>query len=421
MRLSRRFIAAMAVLIVAVFAIQMHLPARFNWDITFSPNDPYPFGSRLFDSVLAVSMPHGYHARHTTLWQLAGQKATVNILITRQYLNYDSADYATIHALLDRGSKIIIASGSIPYDSTHVAKWLGMDVEGMSYFNLETVKDGIRNGDDMRDTLYWAAADGFKSHEYHTLEQIAGYSSMGLDDDKHWQVLAYKLSEDEGEKPERRPIAARRRVGKGELIVVASPLLFTNYAMLEDDTYQLVFRLMTYIADKPVVRLTNEEASAEAEELASSPFRAILRSRQLTWALYATLAVILIFFVFTARRRQRPIPVIAPPQNHTLEFARLIGTLFYQKHDRSGLIRRKWELFATQIRQQVGVDVEALDDDDALFSQLAARTGMTYEQVAHDIKQLRFLVANERNATRTETKEAVRMMNDMLGRAEGNV
>ncbi len=48
------------------------------------------------------------------------------------------------------------------------------------------------------------------------------------------------------------PTAVSVPYGKGEVIFVSSPLLFTNYGMLEGNTFVYIFRLMSYLADLPV-------------------------------------------------------------------------------------------------------------------------------------------------------------------------
>lgn len=71
----------------------------------------------------------------------------------------------------------------------------------------------------------------------------------------------------------------------------------------------------------------------ETAQVQMSPFRYFLSQPPLRWALYLSMASILLFMIFTARRKQRAIPVIREPENKSLEFVELIGTLYYQKKD----------------------------------------------------------------------------------------
>lgn len=74
----------------------------------------------------------------------------------------------------------------------------------------------------------------------------------------------------------------------------------------------------------------------ETAQVQQSPFRYLLAHQPLRWALYLTMITIILFMIFTAKRRQRAIPVIQEPANKSLEFTELIGTLYFQKKESCG-------------------------------------------------------------------------------------
>lgn len=186
--------------------------------------------------------------------------------------------------------------------------------------------------------------------------------------------------------------------------------------MLDRNTSDLVMRLMTQLADRPVVRTLQFNRTVGQTEQQQSPFRVLLQSRPLTWAFYLSLLTIVLFFIFTARRRQRVIQVVEPPKNHSLEFVQLIGTLYYLRRDHAALVRTKLTLFADAVRRQTGLDILDVSDNDRVFGKLGERTGMAYEDIARTIKALRYIQANENNITEHEMKAMVRQMDEILGR-----
>ena len=113
-----------------------------------------------------------------------------------------------------------------------------------------------------------------------------------------------------------------------EIILVGTPLLFTNYGVLNNSAY--VHRLMNRLKDLPVVRTEAYMPNYDASE--ESPLREFLKRPPLRWALYLVVLGIVLFMGFNARRRQRAIPVEQPPRNHQLDFIRHIGTLQYLKN-----------------------------------------------------------------------------------------
>ncbi|MCD8262625.1 MAG: hypothetical protein LUD15_15080 [Bacteroides sp.] len=109
--------------------------------------------------------------------------------------------------------------------------------------------------------------------------------------------------------PLNQPIAQHYHIGKGELYLVCNPLLFTNYGMLDGKNTAYIFTLLEPLKEFPLIRL--ERSSRSAEQL--SPLRYILSQPPLRYSYYLALATLLLFMIFTARRKQRIIPVITSP------------------------------------------------------------------------------------------------------------
>ena len=82
---------------------------------------------------------------------------------------------------------------------------------------------------------------------------------------------------------------------------------------------------MSQFRGLPIVRTEAYTPQAEINE--ETPLRFWLQNEPLRWAAYLTIAGLLLFCVFYARRRQRVIPVVEEPKNRSLEFVKLIGTL----------------------------------------------------------------------------------------------
>lgn len=165
--------------------------------------------------------------------------------------------------------------------------------------------------------------------------------------------------------------------GKGEILLVSTPLLFTNYGALDIDNATYIFRLLSHIGGLPIVR--TEAYMKKTVQMQASPFNYFLSQRPFRWALYLTMISVLLFMIFTARRRQRAIPVIREPENKSLEFTELIGTLYYQKKEHAILVRKKYAYFAEELRREIQVDVDEVANDERSFSRIAQKTGMIEE------------------------------------------
>lgn len=420
--MSRKSVIALIVLVLVFFIIQLRLPKKWDWTPTWSPADNNPFGCLLMDSVLKGSLPHGrYKVARTTLWQLAHSRDSLsNVLWVTETATLDVSTTRIIRRMMARGQRVMIVAGETRFmaiDNTRYDRQWGIAIRMGDRFTVADVLN-LRQSHTEMDTIAWKDSKGYAVRKYQVLRPMTN-NVIDLADGnegKQWKpIITSRGYVVEGDR-DPYVYAARRRFGRGEIVVVAVPLMFTNYGMIEGETNEVVFRLLSEMSDRPIVRITDRQSDETDGQVEQSPLRVVFKDPTLWWPFYMALAVLVLFFVFTARRRQRAIPVVRPPVNHTLEFTRLIGTLFYQRHDRNGLLRSKWELFANTVRQQADVDVEALDDDDHLFQVLSDRSGMSYEEVARMMKRLRYLVANDNPMTTKELRRAIDSMDELTKR-----
>lgn len=318
--MSRRFWLFIVVLLALMLALEYQVPRRFVWNPTFAHNDRQPFGCYVLDSMLTTAMPHGYTVCRKSLSQLALQDTTPRSIII--LTNYARVNADTAMALATRGCRLLIASESF----TGLEDTLHTDLSFAGRFRL----DAIQNLKPRRDSIFWTADSArYTPATFRVYRQLI--SSHVYADSITCEPLAeihelYDL-EDPGPVTVSKAVAVSFPVGRGEIIIVGTPLLLTNYGMLDCPAY--VYRLVNRLKDLPVVR--TEAYMPHYDVAESSPLRELLKRPPLRWALYLILTGLVLLMTLNARRRQRAIPVEKPPRNYQLDFIRHIGTLLYQK------------------------------------------------------------------------------------------
>lgn len=459
MKSSRNFLLAMLVLFVLFCLLQVNLPKKFVWSPTFSHVDKQPLGCFVFDSILAQSLPNGYHVTKKTFFQLDQEhaKEKISVLMVVDQQNLKQLDVKYLCNIARRGGKVmVVASGS--FDDGRNADTVVVDelertfkvrIEDGTYFSLRGILAGLKAHDnDMYDTIYWNNRETmYAAQSYRMFYNMVG-GTLFVDSVPKVKRLAYTLSTagydykhdslyvgdftrfdtivDEKERIERIDTFAIKKVpaavsvpyGKGEVIFVSSPLLFTNYGMLEGNTSVYIFRLMSYLADLPVYRTeayVKTDAMLVAEQ---SPFREFIKRPPLRWALYLALLGVVLFMIFTARRRQRVIPIMSKPANRSLEFIKLIGTLYYQRKDHVNLVRKKFKLFAEELRKTAGVDISDVNTDDSEYLLLAEKTGMNSDRLKKVIRQIRLALHSEGNISVEEMRSLIDAMDTIVRHAK---
>ncbi|MDR0575602.1 MAG: hypothetical protein LBG96_16545 [Tannerella sp.] len=188
---------------------------------------------------------------------------------------------------------------------------------------------------------------------------------------------------------ENKPLAVRAFIGKGEIFMVSTPLMFTNYGMLDNNNASYIFRLLSYMKDKPLIRI---EAYGIHDDQPRTPLRYILSVPPLRWAIYSIFILLILFTVFTAKRRQRIIPVVNAPPNRTFGFMQLISNLYYQKRDHGEILKMKHLYFCSEVKSLIGVDLQENVPDESDYRRLAEKTGMDKDLLGKLLKNIRLAI-----------------------------
>ena len=114
------------------------------------------------------------------------------------------------------------------------------------------------------------------------------------------------------------------------------------------------------------------------------------------------------FVIFNIRRTQRIIKIIPKPINSTVDFARTIGNLYFQKGSIRDIMDKKIIYLLERIRSEYHLNTEKLDDH---FVQLLhTRTGVDIDK----IDKMVFLVNKHLRTDYTCTENDLKWLNDSI-------
>lgn len=414
------FTLGIVAFLLLMFAVEYNLPKSFVWRPTFAHEDEQPFGCALFDSLLRVSLPSGYALSRKTFYQL-NREDSLNrrgVLVIAESLMLSDLDVASLLSMAERGDKIMLVSTM--YNQA-LEDTLGFScrpyffstVAFKHYINSQREKDSLRW---IGDTAVYSprtfyaypnlCASYFKSCDSLPLRKLAkkGY----------WEENEVRRTDSLRKVTDEYLVAWARPWGKGEVILVSTPLLFTNYGILDGGNADYVFRLLSQMDGLPLVR--TEAYTRETVEVGAqgSPFRYLLAHKPLRWALYLTMLTIVLFMLFTAKRRQRVIPVMEKPENKSLEFVKLIGTLYYQRQDHADLLRKKFTYFTEALRREIQVNIAEGEDGEESSAKIARKTGMDAERIKRLITEVQAIIHERRGVSAEETQRLIDKMNEII-------
>lgn len=398
MRFNRMFIIGVLAFLVIVFIMGYRMPKKFQWLPTYSHHDKQPFGCYVFDSVLKASLLQDYRIERKTFYQLKGDTSRKAFLMVADNVEFPKTDVTAIMELARKGNVIMLVSNSLGKmaDTLHL--------NSVNHYTPMTLTKHVQAGNG-RDTLVWQQDSIYDRREFKFYPQLLLTTIVGKTDTLDYHVLCRSKSYYSD------ATAVQIPMSRGCIIWVSTPLVFTNYGILDKDNYHYIFRLLTQLRGLPIVR--TEAYTPIAQE---SPLRYILEQPPLRWALYLSLLTILLFMVFTARRRQRAIPLVKGPDNMSLSFAKQIGTLYAQRKDYTDAVTKKYTYFAEELRTLLHIDITDVSADNRNLNRLAFITGIEKQQLAGLVDELRQIASGMRQIGVEDLGHYIGRMNEIIGK-----
>lgn len=342
-------------LVVLFIVIEVTGPKPLDWSPDFSMKKKTPFGGYALHQSLGDIFPED---RLETIEQPPMDfldsfegSGTNYIIITEKF----ESDEYEVDRMLDyakKGNNLFIAASSF---DKNLADELGFSV-------WPDIEGAI--GNDVYLTLSYDI-DPFS--EFFALLRNIPYNSLsGLG--KDGEIL--------GENQANNTVFARFPVGKGWVYIHTVPLIFSNYYMVDEDNHRYVSKALSTL---PAQITFWDEYYKPNRVKTRTPLVYILEKDALRYAWLLALVGLVIFMIFRAKRRQRVIPVIEPPQNTTLEFAETIGRLYLQHGDHKNMAKKKIKFFYDHVRTHLQVPTRRIDQE--FIDRLAHKSGVDKSEV----------------------------------------
>lgn len=410
MKLSRSFIVFILILFVLLVLVEVKIPKRFAWEEwTYSHNDPNPFGSMLVDSLLKSSLNCGYEVKPGYLIDAFNDSDSLNttiLLVDYDIDDYDKEEIDMFIKMLRRGQNIIYINDNL---SDSLGNILGAQLD--NEYDYHAPSYYFTNSDST--TLIWKP-DSIYDRTQYNFRIFSTYNSAIIADfdweHAKWTPFIKQKQKQGGDII----IGGSRKLGKGKLVIMSWAQVFTNYNVLEKNGANLLMRIMSQAGNSRVIRYdyTVSEDYLIEQNRSQSPLRVFLDNKSLRWAVYLALFTILLSLIFTARRRQRVIPIIEPPKNQTLTMVKHIGLMHYRHHDNASMLRDQYDHFTHEMMRRVLVDINDDIDLDENMKLLINRTDIDSKELKDAVSRLKEIKNDyELKISDKETKHLIDLMN----------
>jgi len=366
MKPYRAYIVFFSLVLLVYVTYTIMKPPPVHWLITFRTMDKNPFGAYILNE-RASDLFHSYSVSNATIAQY-GKKD--NLLVLGDRVDLGHVDLARLNELLDEGVSVLIGSNffgkrmqdSLGFSTNYLPSFLGSSI-------LESGESGLTIG--KRTYLF---------------PQEIMYNFFDLTNQDGWEVLA---------KSGNGPVAIARTQGKGKLILVTNPLVFTNFGLLYNKNHVVAEHFLRQL---PAESLHYTMYYQFGKTGATTPLRYFLSEPPLRWAIYLGLFSVMVLLGIDAWRKQRGIPEIHPPTNSSIEYARTLGGLFFREANHHRTAMKLIAHFFSEIRERYWLEP---DHTEKFYEQLAGKSGV---EKAHVISTFQLIELARKRTTLSESQ-----------------
>lgn len=356
------FISLLLVIFVLMYMTNTNKPPLFRWKASFHTDDKQPYGSYAFDEMIGASWPQEYILSYENIFHLYNDESLKdkNLLIVSEEFNIDSEELVALFKYIESGGKAFIASNFFSYALTDT-----LSLELKNNFQYSINLSLLQENTYIKFTNNTDSVSGIPQSiitDYFYNDTIAALYE-GITE----TTVAYNKSNND--------LIKEYNIGKGSLYMCCTPLLFTNYAILSDSIHPFIEYSLSPLTDKPLIR-TEFYHYGEYSRETGSVFRYLLSQPSLKWAFYIMIGCVILFMIFTAKRKQKIIPIIKPPANKMLEFVHSISALYLRKNNNAHIIMKKYIYWGDELRRKYGIDIINEKHDKSFLKRFSSKTGM---------------------------------------------
>ncbi len=354
-------------MLLGIIVTEIVRPKPLNWKPSYTLADKIPFGCHVLYNELpnlfpdATIVPIEQSVYETLAFRDGDEKS--NYIFINKGTDFDQEETRELLEYVDDGNDVFIAS---TYFGQFLSDTLNLAVNSYYAIKEDSIAVTLTNKAHSNNKFYYSKGQN-KTH--FTSVDTLSTTLLGY--------LQYNTANnfiDEAITPSKevqRPNFIKVDFGKGSFYLNTTPQAYTNYYMLKGNQ-DYVAHTFSYLKDRTLY-WDNYEKSGRV--VIDSPMRFVLNQISLKWVYYLTMAGLLIFVVFRAKREQRIIPIIKPLENSSVEFAKTVGNLYYQHKDYTDLISKKLKYFLEYIRSHYYLDTTVINNKTA--EDLAAKSGKT--------------------------------------------
>ena len=183
------------------------------------------------------------------------------------------------------------------------------------------------------------------------------------------------------------PDFIRYRIGTGHITLHATPLVLSNYFLLQNGNREYLDGIWHTLPDNISVIYMS---SYEKRNSSGTPLSVLMRYPAIRAAFWLMLCTLILYVLFSLKKLQRKIAIVRPLPNESVSFVETIGRLYYNKGVHANLAEKMIQHFLDWVRSTYYLNTSQLND--TFIESLSAKSGKPHEEVRsllqmiHDVR-----------------------------------
>lgn len=346
---------------------------NFSWRETYDISSKEPYGAYVFYELLKNTRAEDDFElvedslKNVSPWQNKIDNTNYVLLGAAMYL--DSASQEALLNYVDRGNNAFISSKTIPLEL--FTEIYNINCTDYALIDYAFIQDSTAQFNFLDDKL---RADSNFRFDYYKRFAPTPYNWNYIDPNLICNDLRIKQL---GKMNDFYPNYLEIQYGDGKFFLHTTPMAFSNFSLNKEKNIAYAENALAYLNDgkifyddynkisEGVGRRRNRSLDLFSKRTfkKENELSYILSQPALRWAWYLTLALVLLYLIFRAKREQRIIPVLEKNKNTSLEFIESISQLYYQKGDHKKLAKQMMQQWLRFVRDKYRIPSTKLDQD----------------------------------------------------------
>jgi len=360
------------IIVIGMVVWEIYKPKPVDWTMYLEQEKKDPYGTfALYESLPDLFAGKTVRTDDRSLYEQSEYDFPTekNLIFLTESFSPTDDEARLLLNYADEGNHIFIATYDLSY---FLMSELNLDIKPVFSATDDTVELNFTNKHLKRSKNYKFEKTYNSRYFNFESDESTGFELLE-EDSAQYKILSVNSLNN--------PVYIKRQYGEGAFYIHLHPEMFTNFAMVTQRNEEYAFKCLSYLPDYDVLWDEYYKPNQVTEQ---SHLKYVLKNAGLRNAYRIALVLLIIYTIFTAKRRQRIIPVITPLKNTTVEFTETVGRLYYHAKNNKNIALKKYNYWTEHLRQHFFV---SKDDITATHAErLAEKTGASAETIRHIIR-----------------------------------